>query len=227
VFAGNWNTDFQNAPAGSTILRGDTSTGATTGGPGGTWWFQQNMRHTNASNYWGTQVAWGWEDNANVLKTRNVQGGTFGAWVTYLNSSNYTSYIPAASVPAGAKMLFYQASAPAGWTQDTSLNDYGLRIVSGTGGTTAGTTAFSTVFANQTPTIGATTLSTAQMPSHAHGYAVFTGGGYGYTPPSDYGGLLNQDTSTGAAGGGGSHTHSMGAVTLNVRYANIIICTKN
>lgn len=91
-FNSNWNTDFQDAPAGSTILRGDTSSGSSTGGPGGTWWFQQNMRHTNSSNYWGVQVAWGWEDNANILRTRNVQGGSYGSWVTYLNSANYSSY---------------------------------------------------------------------------------------------------------------------------------------
>jgi hypothetical protein len=52
------------------------------------------MRHSNASNYWGTQVAWGWEDNANRLATRNVTGGTFGSWVYYLNSANYNSYAP-------------------------------------------------------------------------------------------------------------------------------------
>lgn len=87
-FNSNWNTDFQAAPAGSTILRGDTSTGSSTGGPGGTWWFQQNMRHGNASNFWGTQVAWGWEDNANRLRTRNVQNGAYGSWVEYWNSAN-------------------------------------------------------------------------------------------------------------------------------------------
>jgi hypothetical protein len=92
-FASNWNTDFQNTPAGSTKLAGDTSTGSTANGPGGVWWFQQNMRHTNGSNYWGVQVAWGWEDNANILRTRNVTANSFGAWVTYLNSANYTSYI--------------------------------------------------------------------------------------------------------------------------------------
>ena len=91
-FNSNWNTDFSNAPAGSMILRGDTSSGSSTGGPGGTWWFQQNFRHTNASNIWGVQVAWGWEDNANILRTRNVSGGSWGGWVTYLNSSNYSSY---------------------------------------------------------------------------------------------------------------------------------------
>lgn len=92
-FNSNWNTDFQAAPAGSTILRGDTSSGSSTGGPGGTWWFQQNMRHTNSSNFWGTQVAWGWEDNANTLRTRNVQGGGYGSWVTYVNSSNFNQIL--------------------------------------------------------------------------------------------------------------------------------------
>jgi hypothetical protein len=87
-FNSNWNTDFQAAPAGSTILRGDTSTGSSTGGPGGTWWFQQNMRHTNSSNFWGVQVAWGWEDNANRLRTRNVQNGSYGGWVNYWNDNN-------------------------------------------------------------------------------------------------------------------------------------------
>jgi hypothetical protein len=52
------------------------------------------MRHSNASNYWGTQIAWGWEDNANRLATRNVTGGSFGSWVYYLNSANFTSYAP-------------------------------------------------------------------------------------------------------------------------------------
>jgi hypothetical protein len=92
-FASNWNTDFSNTPAGSTKLAGDTSTGSSTGGPGGTWWFQQNMRHTNSANLWGVQVAWGWEDNANILRTRNVTAGTYGSWVTYINSSNVSSYV--------------------------------------------------------------------------------------------------------------------------------------
>ena len=91
-FTSNWNTDFQHTPAGSTVLRGDTSSGSNTGGPGGTWWFQQNMRHLNGGNYWGTQVAWGWEDNANVLKTRNITSGSFGGWVTYINTNNIGSY---------------------------------------------------------------------------------------------------------------------------------------
>jgi len=140
------------------------------------------------------------------------------------------------TVPSGTAMLFYQAAAPTGWTQVTTLNDYDLRLVSGAGGSTGGTTAYSTVFANQTPTItvGGTTLSTSQIPSHAHDgpvspYADAGSGGY-YTAPAGYGwGLHPSPASTAAFGGGGSHTHggSSTAITLNVRYANIIICTRN
>jgi hypothetical protein len=91
--AGAWNSDFQNTPAGTTTYNGDVGAN-TTQNPGGTWWMQQNFRHTNSGDFWGTQVAWGWEDNANRLATRNVSANTFGAWVYYLNSANYTSYAP-------------------------------------------------------------------------------------------------------------------------------------
>ena len=90
--SGNYNTDFQNTPAYTLRYNGDSA--SATNNPGGTWWFIQNMRHSNSGNYWGTQIAWGWEDNANKLATRNVSGGSFGSWVYYLNSSNYNSYAP-------------------------------------------------------------------------------------------------------------------------------------
>jgi hypothetical protein len=84
----NWNTEFGNTKVSGMRFSGDTASGAGTGGPGGTWWFVENMRHSNDSNLWGVQIAWGWEDNANRLKTRNVQGGSFGGWVTYWNDNN-------------------------------------------------------------------------------------------------------------------------------------------
>jgi hypothetical protein len=90
--SGNANTDFSNTPAGTTRISGDDAN--LTNGAGGAWWFYQHMRHSNASSTWGVQVAWGWEDNANILRTRNVGAGTFGSWVTYLNSANYNSYAP-------------------------------------------------------------------------------------------------------------------------------------
>lgn len=142
-----------------------------------------------------------------------------------------------ASIPSGSVVLFYQASAPTGWTQVTSLNDYALRIVSGTGGGTGGSTAFSSVFTNQTPSInvsglsaGATTLSTTQMPSHNHSIPINTGCGY-LTVGAGAG--AGPTATTGNTGGGGSHSHSISgsasssAITLNVQYANIILCSKN
>jgi hypothetical protein len=90
--SGNYNTDFTNTNAGTYRYLGDDS--SISNSPGGTWWFVENFRHYNASAAWGTQVAWGWEDNANRLATRNIQNGTFGNWVYYLNSSNYNTYAP-------------------------------------------------------------------------------------------------------------------------------------
>jgi hypothetical protein len=183
-----------------------------------------------------------------------TQAYNLSQFANFLNSSGQVSASGIQSgvvVPSGTVSLFYQASAPTGWSQITSLNDYDLRLVSGVGGTTGGTTAYSTVFTNQTPsitggtlsaTIGATTLSTAQMPSHAHspgsgeafvnreGY--YTGSNVGTENPFAY----SYSGTTASEGGDGSHTHSFSgsvsaitssAITLNVRYANIIICSKN
>ena len=169
---------------------------------------------------------------------------TSGTSIIFNDATTQTTAYTGNPIPSGSVMLFYQAAAPTSWTQVTTLNDYSLRLVSGTGGTTGGTTAFSTVFANQTPTIsvnvsglsiGATTLSTAQMPSHTH--SVPGGGGSQTAPPycvpPSY--ATTSAQTTGGTGGGGSHTHSIAgsatgsstAVTLNVQYANIIICSKN
>jgi hypothetical protein len=82
----DWNAAFQNTPAQSYGWHGDVSSG----GPAGSWWFYESMRHSNASNYWGTQIAWGWEDNATRLMQRNVTNGSFGGWVEYLNTSDRT-----------------------------------------------------------------------------------------------------------------------------------------
>ena len=86
-FTGDCNSEFTNTPASAYRYNGDE--GGQANGPGGTWWFVENFRHSNSTNYWGTQVAWGWEDNANRLATRNVSGGTFGGWVYYMNTNSY------------------------------------------------------------------------------------------------------------------------------------------
>lgn len=164
------------------------------------------------------------------------------AGITFGDGTSQTTAASSA-FPAGTLMLFQQTAAPTGWTKQTTHDNKALRVVSGTAGS-GGTSAFSTVFANQTPTItlsgltaAATTLTTAQMPSHAHNYSMYggttqygsfpLGGDYGYGVPT------NGTVATTNTGGGGSHTHSVSgsgsstAITLNVQYVDLIIASKN
>jgi hypothetical protein len=97
VSNGAWVASFQATPTSTMAWGGDVSSG----GPTGTWWFQMNMRHSNASSFWGTQLAYGWEDNANEIYQRNVTGNNFSGWVRYLNSNNYSGY----AVPIGGATL--------------------------------------------------------------------------------------------------------------------------
>ena len=73
--------------------------------------------------------------------------------------------------PPGTRMPFQQTAAPTGWTKDVSstLNDAALRLNTGNVAT-GGTVPFSAAFASQnvTGTVGDTTLTIAQMPSHSH-----------------------------------------------------------
>jgi microcystin-dependent protein len=162
---------------------------------------------------------------------------------TTLTFNDGTTMTTAASspIPAGTVMLFYQNAAPTGWTIVTTQNNKALRVVSGSGGVAGGTTAFSSVFTNQTVstsisvsgTTGATTLSTSQIPSHSHSTNVFNSGAQCGDGLSNVRGFSNTESSN--TGGGGSHTHSFSgsgsgtssAVTLNVQYIDIILCSKN
>ena len=150
----------------------------------------------------------------------------------------YDKASAATAFPAGTQMLFVQAAAPTGWTKQTTVNDATIRIVSGTtGGNTGGSVAFSTAFVSGraitlSGNVGATTLSTAQIPSHTHpANYLIAGDDY----DRDQAGYSNNETGktwktvSGAAGGSGSHTHSLsGTATVNlaVKYVDVILCKK-
>jgi hypothetical protein len=145
-----------------------------------------------------------------------------------------------ATFASGTRLSFNQAAAPTGWTQDTTINDSLMRIVSGSGGGSGGTTAFSTW--NGQTTTGAHALATSECPTgliglndpgHTHalvnittetGSGNFTPGSTGATATSAN---INSNT-TGITltdhGGNGSHTHPL---THAVKYNDFIICTKN
>ena len=139
--------------------------------------------------------------------------------------------------PSGTAMLFAQTSAPTGWTKSTTHNDKALRVVSGTA-SSGGTTAFTSVFASRTPsgTVGATTLTATQIPSHAHrisvnpriGYTTFTGSvNQSYSVATGSSG--SNPNGSDNTGGGGSHDHSFTANPMDfaVQYVDVIIATKN
>lgn len=134
--------------------------------------------------------------------------------------------------PAGTVLLFYQSSAPTGWTQVTTQNNKALRVVSGTGGGTGGSTGFTSVFTSRTPstpsgtisvsgTVGNTTLTYNQIPAHSHALYMSSSGDNAnlwhraldnYPPASGDGtiGCTAYEAQLGVlnAGGGGSHNHS-------------------
>lgn len=143
-----------------------------------------------------------------------------------------------ASVPSGTAMLFAQTSAPTGWTKSTTHNNKALRLVSGTagsGGSAAFTTAFGTptVTGSLSGTVGATTLSTAQMPSHLHTAPVYSSGSpYGYAAAAGNGNGITA-RNTGSTGGNGSHVHSFSGslsgatAAISVAYVDVIIAVKD
>jgi hypothetical protein len=119
--------------------------------------------------------------NLSVKNNVNVVG-TVNATSYVGNGAGLTGVDPFES---GTKMVFYQASAPTGWTQDTAsaLSNTVMSVVTGTGGGTGGSTSYFSSFLATTNksgtdtapvsgsvsgTVGGTTLSTPTIASHGH-----------------------------------------------------------
>ena len=133
-------------------------------------------------------------------------------------------------IPKGSKMLFYNAAAPLGWTQDVSLvGGFAIRLVNGAGGVNAGTVNFTTAFSGLVAgSNSATTLTTAQIPAHSHQIQTNAIGNVGsnrHVVEPAGGSIDNTENNT---GGGGSHNHTFTSTTnLAVKYADMILATKN
>lgn len=138
--------------------------------------------------------------------------------------SNGTEWVAGAApgFPAGTRMSFQQSTPPTGWTKDTTaaINDAILRLVTGSV-TSGGSLAFSS-WAAQTSD-GATTLSTAQMPSHTH--TINSGNIPNKGAANDAGvGAGAYIRTTNATGNGSSHSHSL---SQNIKYYDFIIASKD
>ena len=160
--------------------------------------------------------------------------------------------------PTGTALLFQQTSAPTGWTKSTAHDNKALRVVSGTAGS-GGSVGFTTAFASQSVagsisvsgTVGNTTLSESQIPSHRHwcssadyddGNGTTTGSNSQYYGLwADAGSYSADDRNSGAgryiayAGGSAAHNHGFSgsgsftgtAINMAVSYVDTIIATKD
>ena len=150
--------------------------------------------------------------------------GTVSATSFTGNGAGLTGVDP---FPSATKMVFYQASAPTGWTQDTAaaLSDAAFRVTTGTGAGTGGSDTFQTTFTSSknteskdlpvsgslSGTVGGTTLSTPTIASHSHGVTVWSQDPGGGTQDRIARVVRSQSSyptaGTDSAGGGGSHSH--------------------
>ncbi len=146
--------------------------------------------------------------------------------------------IAAAVIPSGSTTVWRQSAAPTGWTKVVTDNNKALRVVSGAAGS-GGSVDFTAAFANTS--VGATTLSTAQMPSHPHDTVASDSSASSLTSSNHvsragniYGGEQNYTLAgsgttptlgpSQSVGGGGSHDHT---INLAVKYLDVIVATKN
>lgn len=119
----------------------------------------------------------------------------------------------------GTKVVFHQAAAPTGWTQDTSINDRVLRLVSGTGAGTGGSWTISGL------TVDGHTLTEDEIPAHVHG-GVQTPAGNGFGPPGG-GNNFGTPGSTSSTGGGDAHDHGLTADgNWRPAYTDVIVCAR-
>ena len=155
--------------------------------------------------------------------------------------------------PTSTAWVFYQTSAPTGWTQVVTQNNKALRVVSGAGGGSGGTNSFTTTMSSftlggtmtSTNATGGTGLTESQIPGHTHPTALgldsnpalfnpngtFIGWSGGDVARST--GWTRNSPNTGVTGNSASHTHPFNGtatvpnqtVGIEVQYIDVIICT--
>jgi len=144
-------------------------------------------------------------------------------------------------------VVFYQSSAPTGWTKSTSHDNKALRVVSGTGGGSGGSNNFTTAFNSSRGTSGGSvnnhTLSSGQMPSHRHhgrapNHDTNSASSQGWPANNNHNAFRTSDRgrerqmhidAIETAGSSQSHNHGFSnpSINLNVQYINVIICSRN
>jgi hypothetical protein len=177
------------------------------------------------------------QTSGSTLLAGNGSGGfsdvAIGAGLSYTGGTLSATGAGSPSIPSGSVMTFFQAYAPTGWTQNTSFNDFAVRIVSGVGGSTGGSAAFSSVFTTQVPSgtvsiygvsgsVGYTTLDISTMPSHSHTVSISDPGHtHGVSDPGHSHSYIavKSGVQLGAGTGGISYSSSTGSSVTNIGIA--------
>jgi hypothetical protein len=162
----------------------------------------------NASTYY-LAASGGTATNLILSGTLTAGGGNGSSGQVLQSTGSGLQWGSSSSFASGTTLLFYQSSAPTGWTKSTSHDNKALRVVSGTGGGSGGSSSFTSVFASRG----------VPLPEHNHSASASDHGGHTHDGTSgsqnanhthsfttnDNGGH-NHDFSTNSAG---SHSHSM------------------
>lgn len=155
-------------------------------------------------------------------------------------------------VAKDARMVFYQSSAPTGWTV-VNITDHVIRVVTGTGGGSGGTLNFSSSLIDYSQNVdvpitftglavGSWTLSTPQIPPHSHN---LNGGStrndlVGPSPSSTINVVSTASGNTGGVfspeGISQGHTHPISytsasaptslSAQMNVKYSDVLVCNR-
>ena len=103
---------------------------------------------------------------ATILQTARTING-----VSFDGSAN----ISVAEFASGTTIVFYQASAPTGWTRSASHDNKALRVVSGPGGGSGGSSSFTSVFASRA----------VPLPEHNHSASSGNHDGHQHSGPTN------------------------------------------
>ena len=147
---------------------------------------------TNCTSLNASQLSTG------TVPTARLASGTANS-STYLRGDQTWQSIsaPAAEFASGTTIVFYQASAPTGWTKSTSHDNKALRVVSGTGGGSGGSSSFTSVFASRG----------VPLPEHNHSASSDTHGGHQHSGPTNSQ-SINHDHSFTTGNQSANHTHT-------------------
>lgn len=229
---------------GHTPTRTADTTFTVTGDQTGTYTVGRRIRATDSATLYGTITASAYTSLTTV--TVSLDSGALSASLTAValgildsNCKITTEQVAAGEgilnselIPDGTTMVFYQAVAPTGWTEDSIQADSALRVVSvagATGGTYGGSAGFSALAHTHADTLAAP-AHTHSVPKSGWGYVAGGSSNQGTLGSADNIYANVQEVANNNTTGPASSTTLVGSVTtanISPKYMDVIVCTKD